>query len=140
MRLLPCLVLLVLPTAARADVVEQPKLAFTVEGKELTISATVSANNSPHVVWTHAIDLGKDVFLYYHVIQNRDLAVRGAEATRSRKSVELKWKLTGVKPSEKVFHVRQEFVPNTTELRQLLPQLQKLAEAGPKTVKDKNDE
>lgn len=121
---------------ARADEAERPKLTLTVDGKDLIISSTVTVNNSPHVVWTHAIESGKDVFLYYQIIQNRDLLVRG-EGTRSQKQIELKWKLPGVKPMGKVYHVRQEFLPNTAELKELLPQLQKLVEGDRPTKSDK---
>lgn len=132
MRLFICSILaMLMPLAVLpAQEVSQPKLMFTIDGKDLIISTSVTANNSPHVAWTHAIDLGKDVFLYYHVIQNRDHLVRG-EASRSQKQVELKWKLPGVKPGDKVYHVRQEFMPNTAELKVLLPLLQKLAD-GPR--------
>lgn len=111
---------------------EKPKLTFTQDGKDLVITTSVTANNSSHVVWTHAIDLGKDVTLFYYVFQNRDLFVRGEGGTRSLKSVELKWRLADTKKDGKGFHVKEQFLPNSAELNALLPQLQKLAQEGEK--------
>jgi hypothetical protein len=106
----------------------KPKLTFTRDGKDLVVSARITANNSSHVLWTHALVLGKDVHLSYYVFQNRDSLVR------SQKEIEVKWRLVGRKKGEEAYHVEVEksFLPSSAELKELLPQLQKLAEEGKK--------
>ena len=111
---------------------EKPTLTFTQDDKDLIVSTAVTANNSPHVLWTHSIDLGKDVYLYYYVFQNRDLLVRGGGGTRSIKQVEVKWRLAGQKQGDKGYHVKEQFLPNSAELNELLPRLKKLAAEGVK--------
>jgi hypothetical protein len=108
---------------------KNPELTFTQDGKDLVVSATITVNNSSHVLWTHAIVLGKDVRLYYQVFQNRDLLVR------SQKRIEVKWRLVGHKKGEETYHVEKSFLPSSAELRELLPQLQKLMEKGEKFKK-----
>jgi hypothetical protein len=109
---------------------EKPELTFAQDGKDLVVSATVTVNNSSHVLWTHAIVLGKDVRLYYQVFQNRDLLVR------SQKRIEVKWRLVGHKKGEETFHVEKTFLPSSVELKELLPPLQKLMEEGEKFTKE----
>ena len=103
---------------------EKPKLTFTQVGKDLVISTTITVNNSAHVLWTHPIDQGKDVFLNYYVFQNSDLLVR------SQKQIEVRWRLVGRKKGEETYHVQKDFLPSTAELKDLLPQLQKLMKEG----------
>jgi hypothetical protein len=105
---------------------EKPELSFTQDGKDLVVSATITVNNSSHVLWTHAVVLGKDVRLYYQVFQNRDLLVR------SQKQIEVKWRLVGHQKGGETYHVEKTFLPSSVELKELLPQLQKLREEGEK--------
>jgi hypothetical protein len=109
---------------------EKPKLTFTQDGKDLVVSTTITVNNSSHVMWTHAIDLGKEVHLNYYVFQNRDLLVR------SQKQIEVKWRLVRRKKGEEIYHVQKDFLPSSAELKELLPQLQKLMEHGEKFKKE----
>jgi hypothetical protein len=109
---------------------EKPKLNFTQGGKDLVVSTTITVNNSSHVLWTHAIVLGKDVRLYYQVFQNRDLLVR------SQKQIEVQWRLAGHKKGEETYQVEKSFLPSSAELKELLPQLQKLMEEGAKFKKE----
>jgi hypothetical protein len=109
---------------------ERPELTFTQDGKDLVVSATVTVNNSSHVLWTHAIVLGNDVRLDYQVFQNRDLLVR------SQKQIEVKWRLVGRKKGEETYRVEKGFLPSSAELKELLPQLQKLMEEGEKFKKE----
>jgi hypothetical protein len=115
-------------SALTAD--EKPKLAFTEDGKDLVVSTTITVNNSAHVLWTHTTVLGNDVRLSYYVFQNRDLLVR------SQKRIEVKWRLVGRKKGEETYHVERSFLPSSAELKELLPQLQKLAEEGEKFRKE----
>jgi hypothetical protein len=109
---------------------EKLALTFTQDGKDLVVSATITVNNSAHVLWTHAIVLGNDVRLYYQVFQNRDLLVR------SLKQIEVKWRLVGHKKGEETYHVEKGFLPSSAELKELLPHLQKLMEEGEKCKKE----
>ena len=109
---------------------EKPELTFTQDGEDLVVSATITVNNSSHVLWTHAIVLGNDVRLYYQVFQNRDLLVR------SQKQIEVKWRLVGRKKGEETYHVEKGFLPSSAELKELLPHLQKLMEEGEKCKKE----
>jgi hypothetical protein len=84
---------------------EKPELSFTQDGKDLVVSATVTVNNGSHVLWTHAVVLGKDVRLYYQVFQNRDLLVR------SQKRIEVKWRLVGHKKGERPIMSRRASSP-----------------------------
>src|SRR5262245_53620761 len=108
---------------------EKPELTFTQDGKDLIVSTTITVNNSSHVLWTHAIVLGKEVRLYYQVFQNRDLLVR------SQKQIKVTWRLVGHKKGEATYHVEKSFLPSSAELKKLLPQLQKLMEEGEKFKK-----
>ena len=121
----PFVVLLGLAASAfSAD--EKPKLKFTQDGDDLVVSTTITVNAGPHVLWTHVIDLGRDVSLYYYVIQNRDVLYR------SQKQIEVKWRLVGHKQGQANYHTRESFIPSSAELKELLPQLRKLMEEGEK--------
>jgi hypothetical protein len=111
--------------ASAAD--EKPKLNFAQDGDDLVVSTTIIANHSSHVLWTHSSGLGRDVYLKYHVFQNRDLLVRG------QKPLEVKWRLAGRTKGEANYHVEKSFLPSSEELKDLLPQLQKLMEEGEKS-------
>src|SRR5262245_45262856 len=89
---------------------ETPKLTFTQDSNDLVVSTTITVNASSHVLWTHAIDLGKDVHLKYYVFQNRDLLVR------SQKEIEVKWRLVGRKKGEATYRVQKNFLPSSSEL------------------------
>jgi hypothetical protein len=125
---LSALLCLFTPASVSAD--GKPVLTFTQDGKDLVVKTTVTANSSPHVLWTKVISLGDKVVLRYYVIQNTDLFVRGGEATRSQKQVTVEWRLPGQTKEGKQFQVEAYFQPSTAELKQLLPQLQKLVEEG----------
>lgn len=101
---------------------EKPKLNFTQDGDDLVVSTTFTVNAGPHVLWTHVSDLGRDAYLNYYVIQNRD------RLFRSYKQIEVKWRLIGRKQGEQNYHVEKSFLPSSAELKELLPQLQKLME------------
>jgi hypothetical protein len=104
---------------------EKPKLNFAQDGDDFVASTTITVNNSSHVVWTHVGGVvNREVRLYYYVFQNRDLLVRG------QKQIEVKWRLTGQKPADAEYHVEKAFLPNSAEMKALLPQLQKLMEEG----------
>ncbi len=109
---------------------EEPALTFTQDGKDLVVSATITVNNSSHVLWSNAIVLGSDVRLYYEVFQNRDLLVR------SQKQIEVKWRLVGHTKGGETYRVEKGFLPSSAELKELLPHLQKLMEEGEKLKKE----
>jgi hypothetical protein len=114
-------ILVLMSTATLAPVpVEKPKLKFKQNGKDLIASLTVKVNNSPHVLWTHALVQGKEVLLRYYVIQNRDLFAR------SQKTIEVQWRLTNRKKDDHTFRVEVKFEPDTAELATLLSQLARL--------------
>jgi hypothetical protein len=71
------------------------------------------------------------VRLYYQVFQNRDLLVR------SQKRIAVKWRLVGHKKGNETYHVEKSFLPSSAELKELLPQLQKLMEEGEKFKKER---
>ena len=108
---------------------EKLKLKFTQDGKDLVVSTTLTVNSSSHVLWTHAIIQGNDVRLYYQVFQNSDLLVR------SQKQIEVKWRLVGHKKGEETYHIEKSFLPSSADLKELLPQLQKLMNEGEKSRK-----
>jgi hypothetical protein len=115
---------------------DESKLTFKQDGDDLLVSMTVDANNSPHVLWTHVNVISSHVIppggkvadakfqtsvtVYYCVIQNRDRFVR------SQKPVRITWRLVGRKKGEETYKVRQAFIPNTEELKELLPKLKAL--------------
>jgi hypothetical protein len=96
---------------------EKSRLTFTQDGKDLVVSTTVKANNSQHVLWTHATVQGKKVLLRYYVFQNRDLFVKGD------KTIKVEWRLPNRKKDDCTFRVEEKFEPDSAELMRLLPQL-----------------
>lgn len=135
-RLASLIVLLCLfaPASALADekstpTDKKPPLTFTQDGKDLVVKTTVTANASSHVLWTDVIDMSDKVVLRYYIIQNPDLAVR------SEKQVAIEWRLPNQKKEGKEFQVETYFQPNTEQLKELFPQLQKLMEEGEKWKK-----
>lgn len=105
---------------------DPPKLEFSKDGTDLVVKATLTVNNSPHVVWTDA-QVGRDwVTLHYHVFQCPDLY------NRSRKDVELVWRIPNGKQEAVKSELVNEFRPTTAQLKALLPQLEKLAAEGKK--------
>jgi hypothetical protein len=117
----PFVVLLSLAAFAFAED-QKPKLNLTQDGDDLVVSTTITINAGPYVLWTHAGGLGSDVSLYYYVIQNRD------RLYRSTKQIEVKWRLAGRKRGADNYRVENIFLPSSTELKELLPQLQKLTD------------
>jgi len=106
---------------------EKPQLKFAQDGDDLVVSMTIIVNNSSHILWTHVCGgTSGDVRLDYCVIQNCDLLVRG------QKPIEVKWRLAGRTKGEANYHVEKSFLPSSSELKALMPQLQKLMEEGEK--------
>jgi hypothetical protein len=103
---------------------ERPELKFTQDGEDLVVSTMITVNNSSHALWTHATFVGNNMRLSYQVFQNRDLLVR------SQKQIEVQWRLVGHTKGDETYHVEQRFLPSSAELKELLPQLQKLMEEG----------
>lgn len=115
---------------------DKPELVFTQEGDDLVVSTTVTANNSPHVLWTHVVVTGGIVLppggriedakprttisLQYCVIQNRDWFVR------STKEVQITWRIPRQKKAGARFRAYEVFTPTSKEMKALLPQLQAL--------------
>lgn len=113
------------------------ELMFTQDGSDLVISTVARANNSPHVLWTRVHSLrGKVVpeggrvedakqeyriSLHYYLFQNRDLY------TRSRKDVEITWRLPSHTRGSETYIAVELFDPNSAELNELLPKLEALA-------------
>lgn len=110
------------PRAAAAP--KTSALTITQDGADLVVKMNVTANASEHVLWTSAIDSGNTVTLRYYVIQNPDLFVR------SQKQVEVEWRIPNRKAGDVKISVQEVFQPNSAELKELLPRLQKLSEAG----------
>jgi hypothetical protein len=122
--------------AGAASAQDRPadKLTFGQEGDDLVVSYPVTINDSAHVLWTRTVEVGKDVYLLYFVFQNSDLYARdGGE--RRMKTVQVRWRLPGVKQTDREFHVDNRFEPNSAQLKDLLPKLKALAEAGEKKEK-----
>ena len=130
-RLFSFAALVALASAVSARDTAKPRLKFTQDGKDLVVQTVVTANAAPHVLWTHVIDLGDEVVLRYYVIQNSDTLVRDGVA-RSRKDVEVEWRVPNATKAGKKFRVERVFEPNTEELNALLPKLQRLVEEGAK--------
>jgi hypothetical protein len=105
---------------------ESPELKFTQDGEDLVVSTMITVNNSSHALWTHATFVGNNMRLSYQVFQNRDLLVR------SQKQIEVQWRLVGHTKGDETYHVEKRFLPSSAELKELLPQLQKLMEEGEK--------
>src|SRR5262245_42719201 len=123
--------LVLFASASSAIPADEPlQLKFIQNGKDLVVSTTLTVNNSSHVLWTHAIVLEENVWLYYEVFQNRDLLVR------SQKQIEVKWRLAGHKKGTETYHVQKGFLPSSGELKDVLPQLQKLMQEGEKRMKE----
>lgn len=105
-----------------------PEVAFTQDGPDLIVTAAVTVNNSPHTAWTTSfVKSGAgQVSLRYVIVQNRDLFVR------SQKQVELRWRLANSRKEDAKDYRLDGTVmdPASDELRQLLPQLQDLADKG----------
>ena len=114
--------------AGRADHgAKGPELTFLQDGNDLVVTARVTVNDSPHVLWTDvsADSSARAVTLRYVVIQNRDLLVR------SQKQVDVTWRLPGRTKGHDAFRVEATTMqPTSAELRQLVPGLQQLAEQG----------
>jgi hypothetical protein len=129
--LLPVCLALTLPIVGQpGGTPEKAKLTFTQDGKDLVVTTEVTANNSPHVLWSQAISgLGDKVFLRYYLIQNLDLLTPGV------KKVKVEWRLTDQKKGAKKYEVQQIFQPTTAELKGMMPQLQQLIESGEKIAK-----
>jgi hypothetical protein len=115
---------------------EQPQLSFREDGDDVVVSLDVTANNSPHVVWTHFIVNSASVVppggrvadarpqtvvaLQYCVIQNRNLFVR------SQKVVEVLWRIPRGKGGGERFEVGVGFTPTHEEWEALIPKLDAL--------------
>ncbi len=124
LKLLVCVSLLSM-ASRDAGAEKKPDLKYSQDGNDLVVRMEVIANNSPHVLWTGVIDGGATrAALRYYIVQNTDLFVR------SQKRVTVEWRLPGRKMGETEVRVDKEFAPNTAELKALMPQLQKLIEAG----------
>ena len=103
----------------------KPELEYVQDGKDLVVRLQVVANNSPHALWTNVLGAEQDrPVLRYYVVQNQDCFVR------SQKRVTVEWRLPGRKQDEVRVQVEERFTPGTAELRMLMPQLQRLVEAG----------
>ena len=119
------------------DELQQPQLKFTQEGNDLVIAAVVSANNSPHILWTRVYTFRAKVIpnggrledareehrisLHYYVFQNRDLYMR------SLKDIEVIWRMPGHKRGSEEYRIVRTFDPDSDELKQLLPKMEALA-------------
>jgi hypothetical protein len=108
----------------------QPRLTFEVDGQDLLVSTTITANGSPHALATSFqknLD-GKSYVLAYHLIQNSDVLVR------CQKNVNVVWRLPGqAKSAQDLTQFRVQGTTTlltTVELANLLPQLQQLHKAG----------
>lgn len=119
---------------------QESSLGFAQDGDDLIVSLSVVANNSPHVLWTDAIVQTNRVIppggsvadarpatrvcLMYCLIQNRDLY------RRSKKTVDIKWRLTNRTHCESdEYVVSQCFIPKQTEWPQLAAKLNTLMAA-----------
>lgn len=103
------------------------ELTVAQEGKDVVLSAKVTVNNSPHVLWTDlwVNDSSREVTLRYVVVQNRDLLVR------SQKQIDVTWCVPGRAKGADPYRVEgASLTPTTDELKQLLPQVQQLVEQG----------
>lgn len=102
----------------------EPELEFSYDGDDLVIRTHIGANNSAHVLWTHWITQINDIVLCYHVVQNRDLFVR------SRKRVEVEWRIPGRKREDGAYRFSTGFHPTSEQLSELIPRLRELEELG----------
>jgi hypothetical protein len=104
---------------------KQPKIAFKTDGNDCIASIQVTANNSPHALWTsYHVSADHVVTLSYCLIQNSDRFVR------SLKTVTIEWRLKyfAVMPLPPLtYRVEGTSIsPNSQELKGLMPQLQLL--------------
>jgi hypothetical protein len=110
--------------ASSADPKQQPRIEFRKDGADLIASIQVTANNSPHALWTSFQIIDKEVTLRYCLVQNRDRLVR------SQKKVAIEWRLENfaILPAPPLTYRVEGFsmTPNTKELKGLMPQLQAL--------------
>jgi hypothetical protein len=112
----------------------QPKLTIKVDGTDVVVSTTITANNSPHVLQTsYRVDGKLKIHLKYVLIQNTDLLAG------SLKPVTVTWRIKGLAaipvPYQPTYHIEKtELLFSTAELADLLPQLQGLKTAGEKKV------
>jgi hypothetical protein len=120
--------LFVFASAASAE--DTPKLEFSQDGKDLVVKTTITVNGSSHVLWTDVFVFQDKVTLRYHVFQCSDLVVRGM------KQLEITWRIPNTKQAGLKFECKDEFLPKTAQLKELLPQLEKLAAEGEKFRKD----
>jgi hypothetical protein len=119
-----------LGSAAMADRVPapeaaQPKISFRNDGNDVIASVQVTANGSPHALWTaYDISTNNVVTLRYCLIQNSDQLVR------CLKSVTIEWRLKNfaVLPSPLLTYRVEgsSLAPKSQELKDLIPQLQLL--------------
>jgi hypothetical protein len=115
---------------------EQPELTFRQDGDDLVVVATLTVNNSPHVVLTESVigQRADKVHLFCYVIQNRDLLVR------SRKEIAVEWHLTGRTRADESYQVGTCTVTaGTGELRQAIAGLQDLMTMGEETNRVRRD-
>ena len=103
----------------------EPKITFKTDGNDLIASIQVIANGSPHALST-SYDVGPNnvVTLRYCLVQNSDILVR------CLKNVTIEWRLKmfAVLPSPLLtYRVDGHCLAfSTSELKALIPQLQKL--------------
>ena len=102
----------------------EPRLEFSYDGDDLVMRTHVGANNSAHVLWTHRTTQIDDIVLCCHVVQNRDLVVR------SRKRVEVEWRIPGRKREAGAYRLSTSFHPTSEKLRELIPRPRALEEMG----------
>jgi hypothetical protein len=101
----------------------QPALTYVRDGKDLVVSASLTVNNSDHVLLTDAFvhPTSGEATLYYVVIHNRDALVR------SEKRIAAEWRLPGRERREVTCTVRGTTLLRTpAELKALAGRLQDL--------------
>jgi hypothetical protein len=78
----------------------ESELAFEQDGDDLVVSMPLTVNNSDHVLLTDSsAGRGREVTLFFCVVQNRDLLVR------SQKQIDVRWRLPGRTRGDAQFRV-----------------------------------
>ncbi len=106
--------------------VDLSTVTFTNLNGDLVVRMPFTANNSQHFVWTSVPRQPGQVRLKFEVIQNRDLYVR------SQKTIYVEWVISGCNEDEFTFHIERALTPSTSELEQILAELEILIENGRK--------
>jgi hypothetical protein len=111
--------------AGTASGLKKPKIVFRSDGKDIVASIQVTANGSPHALWTtYEFGTGNVVTLRYGLLQNSDRLVR------CLKTVTIEWRLKNfaILPGPPLTYRVEgsSMTLKSQELKALIPQLQVL--------------